>query len=315
MDYRLDEEVGGLDPSKTYKASALAQHLRDHAVGAPEADFSIVLVSAESKIRAMFDPDRTAHDLFDRVYIKEQITRGSAEVQDQLIGLSIAYSVLNAEKRPYDWRNLLATKEDDHPFVNVQELTLPIEDASAPHQIIGFFLRGLFDKPGLLLDENDSAARLGIIPESFERIKGQLTAGEINYTGVLANAWPRWWNHRLESWITNVAGARPITFNARERAEKIGAALGVELRPAPSPWTGKTDEKITVACACCRRGTEARHSVNAFDGPLPRYRTARRICWDCVQTERYLEISPPLKIDQADQALAERVKVMAKPAG
>lgn len=315
LDYRLDEEVGGLDPSKTYKASALAQHLRDHAVGAPQADFSIVLVSAESKIRSMFDPDRTAHDLFDRVYIKEQVTRSSDNIKDQLVGLSNAYSVLNAETQPYQLPKLLAAQESDKPFVNVQELTFPVESASAPHQIIGFFLRSLFDKPGLLLDADDAAARLGIAPESFEMIKDQLTDDGISYTGILGDAWPRWWNHRLESWITNVAGARPITFTAEERTYKISAKLGIELTPATSPWTGRTDEKITISCACCRRGTEARHSVNAFDGPLPRYRTARRICWDCVQTERYLEMSWPLQIDEADQALAERVKVMEKPAG
>ena len=73
VDYRLDEAPVGLQADQTYKGSALAQHLRDASIEHPDQDFALVLVSAENKIKTLYRPDKTAHDLFDRVYVKEDI--------------------------------------------------------------------------------------------------------------------------------------------------------------------------------------------------------------------------------------------------
>jgi hypothetical protein len=313
LDYRLDENVGGLPADESYKASALAQHFRDKAVEDPTKDFSIVLVSAEDKIKALYDPDLTAHDLFDRVYVKERVTSDPDAVQDELIDLSTAYETLIAKGGRYELGALLAAREDDDAFLDVQELTLAASSASAPHQIVCFLLRNLLDKPGLLLDADDVAARLGIDHASFPNVEGKLIAAGIVYEGLLSGAWPRWWAHRLEEWCVQLFDAKPITLTSAERAEKIRAALEIEVEPARSRWTGGTDERIAVACASCRNGTEVRHSVNVFEGPMPRYRIARRICWDCVQTDRYAHVRPRLQIDDLDEAVAERVKTLEKP--
>lgn len=312
LDYRLDEEVGSLDADKTYKASALAQHLRDKAVASPEKDFPIVLVSAEVKIRSLFDPDRTAHDLFDKVFVKEHIRADSARTQVQLVSLADAYASLT--KQPYSLETFLAVTEDDRAFTDIQELTTPVETASAPHQVVGFLLRQLLNKPGLLLDDDDTAARLGITLQSFEAVREKLSGIGLAYSGQLAAGWPRWWAHRLEDWLTGALGTRPITMTALERANQLGTVLEIPLDAATSPWTGGDDEKISFACASCRRGAEVRHSVTAFEGTVPRYRIARRICWDCVQTGRYADDHPTLQIDQLDERVAAKVRTMDKPA-
>lgn len=313
LDYRLDEDVGGLSAEQTFKASTLAQHLRDKAVESPADDFAIVLVSAEEKIRTLFDPDRTAHDLFDKVYVKEQITENPEQAQVELVSLSAAYEALTAA-RAYDLETILASTPDDRIFVDVQELKTPIQSASAPHQVIGFILKHLFAKPGLLLDAADAAARLGITRPSFEKLDEPLRAAGLAYEGLLFGGWPRWWAHRLEDWLSTTLGTRPITLSALERAERLSAALGIELSPAPSPWNDRVDERIAFACASCRRGTEIKRSVSAFEGTVPRYRIARRICWDCVQTDRYANEHPPLQIDELDEPLADRVRALDKPA-
>lgn len=313
LDYRLDEEVGELAADKTYKASAVAQHLRDKAVAEPAKDFPIVLVSAETKIRSLFDPDRTAHDLFDKVFVKEQIRDAAARTQTELIALANTYAIL-AQQQTYSLEMLLDTSEGDQVFTDLQELRAPVETAAAPHQVVGFLLKQLFNKPGLLLDDADTAARLGITHSSFEVVRAKLTEAGLAYSGQLADGWPRWWTHRLEAWLTEKLGRRPITMTALERTERLQAALDLALEPARSPWTGSDDEKITFACASCRRGAEVRHSVTAFEGTMPRYRIARRICWDCVQTDRYKAEQPPLEIDELDERVATKVRAMDKPA-
>ena len=311
LDYRLDEEVGNLAADKTFKASAVAQHLRDKAVVSPAKDFPIVLVSAEAKIRSLFDPDRTAHDLFDKVFVKEQIRDDVARAQTELVTLANTYTIL-AQQQAYSLELFLDTSEEDRVFIDLQELRTPVETASAPHQVVGFFLKQLFNKPGLLLDEADTAARLGITQLSFEAVRPKLSELGLDYSGQLAEGWPRWWAHRIEAWLEEKLGARPITKTAIERATRLGIALDLMLEPARSPWTGDPDEKISFACASCRRGAEVRHSVSAFEGAVPRYRIARRICWDCVQTGRYENEHPVLRIDELDERVAAKVRTMDK---
>ncbi|GAA4219037.1 hypothetical protein GCM10022253_20490 [Sphingomonas endophytica] len=313
LDYRLDEEVGDLAANKTFKASALAQHLRDKAVSAPAEDFPIVLVSAETKIRSLFDPDRTAHDLFDKVFVKEQIRVDAKRAQTELISLANAYETL-AQQQAYSLETFLDTSEEDRAFTDLQELRTPVETASAPHQVVGFLLKQLFNKPGLLLDDADTAARLGITQPSFEAVRPKLFEAGLAYSGQLAEGWPRWWAHRVEAWLEEKLGTRPITTTALERAKRLGTALELSLEPARSPWTRSDDEKISFACASCRRGAEVRHSVSAFEGAVPRYRIARRICWDCVQTGRYEHEHPTLRIDELDERVAAKVRTMNKPA-
>lgn len=313
LDYRLDEEVGDLASEKTFKASALAQHLRDKAVEAPSEDFPIVLVSAESKIRTLFDPDRTAHDLFDKVFVKEQIRGDVERVQAELISLADSYDFLS-QQHVYSLDAFLSTIEGDRVFIDTQELRTPVETASAPHQVVGFLLKQLFNKPGLLLDDADAAARLGITPPSFEAVRPKLVEAGLAYSGQLADGWPRWWAHRIEAWLEEKLGVRPITTTALERAIRLSAALDHALEAARSPWTERDNEKISFACASCRRGAEVRHSVSAFEGAVPRYRIARRICWDCVQTRRYEDEHPTLRIDELDERVAAKVRTLDKPA-
>ncbi|EBW2249978.1 hypothetical protein C9R18_25365, partial [Salmonella enterica subsp. enterica serovar Enteritidis] len=91
LDYRLDEKLTKIKPDQTYKGSALAQHLRDVAIDHPEQDFPLILVSSEEKLQKLYRPDRTAHDLFDRVYAKSEIRTESERVQAESFDLCVAY--------------------------------------------------------------------------------------------------------------------------------------------------------------------------------------------------------------------------------
>jgi hypothetical protein len=79
--------------------------------------------------------------------------------------------------------------------------------------------------------------------------------------------------------------------------------LGIEA--ATSTWNKSPNEKFAFSCASCRRPSEVRHSVSVFDPGAPRYSQRRRICWDCVQTERYREFR--LVVDEVDEIIARDV--------
>jgi hypothetical protein len=49
-----------------------------------------------------------------------------------------------------------------------------------------------------------------------------------------------------------------------------------------------------------------RHSLAAFDPRAPRFATRPRICWDCIQTDKFREAK--LQVDEVDQELVDDIK-------
>jgi hypothetical protein len=307
IDYRLDEAPAGLQADQTYKGSALAQHLRDASIEHPEQDFALVLVSAESKIKTLYRPDKTAHDLFDRVYVKEDINNHRAAIRQELVSLCKGYEKLRAVGRKYDIIDLMAGTEDDRPHVDAQEIRVKLAEAAAPH-IAARIVLNLIDRPGPLLSTEYACAYLGIDPGDGQTVTVVMRDARIAYEGIFADAWPRWWAHRLESWAQGIFKRRATGLPASDRARILSESTGKAFEPARSPWNESPNELISFACASCGRGAELRHSVAAFEPSQPRYMVRRRICWDCVQKDQYEAVEPPLSIDDADKFLAEQVK-------
>lgn len=307
IDYRLDGSPVSLQPDQMYKGSALAQHLRDASIDHPDQDFALVLVSAESKIKMLYRPDKTAHDLFDRVYVKEDINKQRTAIRRELLSLCHGYGKLRAMDKKYDIIDLMAGNDDDRPHVNAQEIRTKLKDAAAPH-VVARILFSLIDRPGPLLTTEYACAFLGIEPGDGKTVTKVMRDAGIGYEGVFGDAWPRWWAHRLETWARDIFKRRATGLPAADRARILSESVGKEFEPARSPWNDSPNELISFACASCRRGTELRHSVAAFEPSQPRYIVRRRICWDCVQKDQYYAVEPTLSIDDADKDLAEQVK-------
>lgn len=310
IDYRLDEVVGAVPPDQLYKGSALAQHLRDIAIEFPDRDCALVLISAEAKVRALFDPDKTAHDLFDKVYLKEDVRASRDQVIVELSGLCQAYIDAKMSARPYSLSTLMRAQEADLPNIDFQELRRGTEGAAAPHILVRLFLRTLIDRSGPLIDHHEVAARLGLETISASSVQKLLHESSAYYSGFLSAPWPRWWSHRIDAFAGGLFGRRATGLTATERAVRLSEITGEQLQPARSPWNRSSDELIAFACASCRRGTELKHSLAAYDGAMPKYVSRRRVCWDCVQTDAY-EIAG-LSLDDADNALAGSVRSMER---
>lgn len=306
LDYRLDEDLDSIDPSDAYKGSALAQHLRDLSIDQPKADFGIVLVSAEINIQRIFSPDRTAHDLFDRVYSKEHIERDRDAVRRELVALGGAYRALRAMVPEFDAGSILGLEPDEAAQLLTQELRLPIATAAAPHIVVRSLLRTIVLQPGLLCDDHDAAAVLGIQPAGLPELERGLREVGVAYTGLLSDGWGRWWTHRLEAYAEATFGTRPTSLSSDARTALMRERFGIDVAAAPSPWNGSTDELIALACGSCRRPVEMRHTVAAFDPGLPRYASRRRICWDCIQKDTFIHHG--MLVDESDADLVPMIK-------
>jgi hypothetical protein len=313
IDYRLDEEGTDDGAAVTYKGSGLAQNLRDKAIENPQSDCPLVLVSAEAKIKSLYRPDKTAHDLFDRVYVKNIINSDRERVRGELLALCSGYKTLRGCNNQYDLLTLCHLNGDEDWVLDHQQLRVGIEEAKAPHIVARMFLRDLIDRNGLLLDDNELAALLGISREGIEKIAPTLIEGGIVYAGLFAGLMRRWWTHRLDDWAAEQFGGRATGLTAKARADALNEKFNFGLAAAASPWTGGTNEFVAFACAVCERPTELKHSVAAFDQDKPKFAKVRRICWDCIQLDKQKAAEPPVLVDDNDAGVAREVPGMARP--
>ena len=217
-----------------------------------------------------------------------------------------AYHVLRASASGFKTGTILGLSDEDGTDLLSQELRFPIETAKAAHIAVRTVLKTVILQPGLLLDDNDASAILGITPFCFEKLVDHLQAAGVRYSGLLSTGWRRWWAQRLEQWAIDTFEAQPTSLTAAERAKRLKKRLDVEVAPALSPWNQRDDELVAVACGCCRRPVEMRHTVAAFELQLPRYAMRRRICWDCVQKDNYEQAG--LHIDESDLDLIDMIK-------
>jgi hypothetical protein len=307
LDYRLDEDVKNVAAGHTYKGSGLAQLLRDEAIADPLKDFSLVLVSNEMKLKSLYAPDKTAHDLFDMVYSKEDVRTHRERVKRELLALAKAYEALRHMNVRYPLMDVLQADDRDEEWLISQELRLGFEQAKAPHLVVRVVLRNLIERPGLLIDDNGVCARFGIELSDFGVVRSWLSEAGLAYRGILADGWSRWWTHRVEGFAEDVFGAHFSELTSGDRAAKISEKMATSVKASKSPWNGRDTETPTFACSSCGRPTEMRHSLAAFDPSRPRYAMKRRICWDCIQTGKYSSGNSPLLVDETDEDLVENI--------
>jgi hypothetical protein len=306
MDYRLDDQQ---NLPNRYKANPLAQHLRDHAVDSWEDDFPIILVSHEQKIKEKYHPDRTAHDLFDHIYIKEELVRTSQSVARELLGLVEGYRLLKG-----CWssgnrvRELLGANDQQVVDVHIQEIRHWEEELQAPHLLARRILRYLIRRSGILVDQNGLLALMGVKPDSADVDKLiQYFERECKYTGAFSKGWDRWWASSIRRVARDLCGEEIGNLTAQQRIDCLNGKLSLRLIPAASKWTNGTDTFPIMVCASCNYPTDRAHSV-AVHETVPSFVQRRRVCWKCVSTGDYEHHEPRLDLDEKEDYIVAKLK-------
>lgn len=317
LDFRLDEvpikDAEGKQQKNKYRASALAQQIRDRIIENTSSDLPLILLSQEDFIKRIFHADSTAEDLFDLVITKEELVTAATLklAATRIASLARAYKTLKSEieqNKPISFGILLSLDSHEVELVLDHRSIQAIVQRPIPHQIVQKLMGLLVERPGILLSDEHLLARFAIAPDSpgIAQLKAKFTDLRLNYSGLLSEGWPRWWWHRMEKWAKENLGASLGSLAGADRVERLGAVLGLELKPAVSKWTQSSDEFFWVACASCDHPTELKHSVLGYDANYQPFLEPSRICWFCVQTGAYEKRG--LDVDDSDRSLAEKIK-------
>jgi len=313
LDFRLDEAPvtshnNSVSSVNRYKASAVAQHFRDRVMDDPKLDIPLVLLSQEDYITTMYSKDTTALDLFDLVLKKEVLTeaKSSGEAAQQVISIAMAYQAIKDKLGTSKMvAYLCGVDEQSEGYVLEHQAIRAIDKLGFAHQIVPKIRKLLIDQPGILVSNEHLLARLGVAPDSAgiaDLLKALDQAGT-TYRGILSEGWPRWWWHRVETWIKGTIGDTPGSLVGSERIGRLNKALGLYLSAAKSRWSGSSEEYFWAACSCCGQPTELDHTVLAYTENLPPFLDPLRVCWKCIQTG-----DSNYEIDDADSELVKKIQ-------
>lgn len=319
IDFRLDEvpikDAEGNKQKNKYRASALAQQIRDRAIDQPSSDLPLILLSQEDYIKRIFHADSTAEDLFDLVISKEELVteKPLALAVSRIASLADAYKTIQANfaknnNQPVALSVLLGLDSREAEMVLNHQAIRALAKIQYPHQIISKVMALLIQRPGILLSHEHLLARLGVSPDSpnIPQLKAKLLDLKLSYSGFLCDGWHRWWWHRIDAWGKEILGVSLGSLAGSERMASLSKALQIELKPAISKWSKSPDEYFWVACSSCDHPTELKHSVLGYESNYQPFLEPSRICWFCVQTGAYE--NRDLVIDDSDESLAEKIR-------
>lgn len=310
IDYRLDERQN-TDAENDYRAGTLAQNLREKLIDQPAKDFPIILISTEEKIHKFFEPDQTSHDLFDEWYRKETITSDGEKVRTQILSLIRGYKKIAENIGNDKWPiSLLNLNEDEDFIIELTNLDIELKESNVAHIWARVLLNNIIKRSGLLLKPEDLYAKLGIELDDYTEINTEiftkLDEEDICYKGIFSDGWKRVWKHRFEAWLKGKLKQHITGIAVKQRVAKINKLFGTKFKPASSLWTKTKNELPSFACASCKHPTELRNSVAAYDPRLPVYIEKKRICFDCIESDKYERVR--LQIAKEDHNLVEQIK-------
>jgi hypothetical protein len=258
LDWRLDAISDPEQGQKfTFRAGAIAQEIRTRETDQndPIAPLPIILWSTQEKLAASFNRDNTSHDLFDGKYIKDGISENPKLVRQELISFVTGYKAIAkfAKKTKRNFHELLGAEKD---FIDIRIQERFSNDRFPIHEYARFIKRELIDRPGLLVDENRLAARLGINKNRSKDWNNLVDLLSIyKYTGPFREAWSRWWSDGIEKkwWNVTLEQKRPLSLLiADERVKIIKEKTGLKKLIPAMPIKPNYHSRFYTICEHCR---------------------------------------------------------------
>jgi len=310
LDYRLDEKPVRDDKIAEYKAGPVAQQFRDSAIEDYKNDFPIFAVSHEENIR-LYDPDKTAHDLFDQIWFKNFFVDHPNDAVNQMISFIEAYKeIIDCFNTENILHKLLQINAEEVGFID-SHFFKDINKLKAPNLVSINIFKTFINRSWLLLDKDNLLARLGIHPDDkesthFNELTRIITENDIEYSGIFGSGFQRWWANRLKGFFEGRYSVALGDLTSAERVEKISECTGLKFQPALSRWTNNSDTYVSFACSSCKNPTEVEYSVSAYD-PVPHPVIGKnRICWSCIQTGEYGDRG--FLVDDSDEFTADKIR-------
>jgi hypothetical protein len=285
LDLRLDD-MPGRKGRVQYHALALAQELRTRMTEGDLRSMPIVLWSIERKFRKSYSSDTTAHDLFDLVISKTQVSEDPRPIARKLVALATDYPLLKTSKaKPASfWARILglesAARDQLDPRIGAE-----IRGNAPAHEYARYVIRELLSRPGPLIDEAVLAVRLGVSRASADWDNAKLQIESAKYSGVFSSGWVRWWWPVVERELRQLAPETPFrAITAIERVDILKRSWGLSrLDAVATPGHGS---RFWHVCAVTYAPLDPVDAVTAESGERKPWQEAVYISTEAALSRR-----------------------------
>lgn len=218
---------GGGENQLQYSASPLAQQLRTMMSQGETREAAIILCSTDEKMRQSYYQDKASHDLYDYRFTKEDIAT-SPFIAQKMAAIGKAYTILR-EKKDLTVYDIIGHEKtsllDDRVFSRFENHSFSAYD------IIDYLIKQVFNIPGILIDDELLAARLGVDIEktptdAWQSIK-QLCKEQFGYSGLLSEGWELYWTDKMYLFFKE-KGVVLATLSAQDRVTVVEQITGVK---------------------------------------------------------------------------------------
>ncbi len=244
MDYRLSQGKSFFD------APAFAAYLRTEHRREKNSQKPIVMITNEKWLKIVKNGG-VGQNLFDIVLLKDDYNKKKDETISLILSYIEAYREI--KKNNFKVENALdLTKAQVQEYLDsrlLMELMMAKEDKS----ILKFLKQiheHLFSIPGVLIDEQYLASRLGIniktSGEGWNKLIAELS--DSMYSGVLSDVYSRWWMPSIQNWWNVIFTGRSLRrLEAEERVKLLNVKFGLNLKAA-SPIKECDSSYFWVVC-------------------------------------------------------------------
>ena len=215
MDVDLSNERGSRG-----SGLGLAQDVRTMQYRQLSPPFPIIRFSYRDRVARSIGQDSSSDDLFDLKIDKDELDVEA--VRRVLAGVAEVYAGVGVDQEGLE--ALFRVSEEQWERWGSQDFFDELRVADRTYLMARKVIQAL-ELPGMLIDENLLAARLGIDMESSEGWASLREALVVfRYDGVAAKCFSRWWARGLEEWWETLRTETPLA--AMQIVERYGVLEG-----------------------------------------------------------------------------------------
>ena len=240
LDINLRDQVDEQGKRFLGTGAGLAQDIRLLQALGPEKGQKarpVVRLCAAQVFQDYLADDNSTADIFDLGFDKETIGDIASLARAKLAALPELYSAAQGVGGSPDAApKILGIGVEHYGRLHSRfRAAFETELTRKPHEAVSFILRQLFDAPGLLIDEDLLAIRLGIDKarsNGWDRLRNSFKPAR--YIGVAAGGFRRWWIDLVLLRWGQLSAQSILRLSADQRVAVLNSAEFGELTPLAS---------------------------------------------------------------------------------
>jgi hypothetical protein len=247
LDLRLNEGKYQVN----FTATTLAQNIRSFCADECKYDKPIVLCSDDFENSDFgYSRDFASHDLFDFSF-KKDFEIDSKQLSEVLKSLADGYRYINESQKEEDKEILISNllKRDLRDFDSSVFEFITMSKSFNTVAFANFIIKEMFGHPGILINEDLLAARIGVdktASEDWCKFKNEVFA-DCRYIGVFAEMKEMFWSNSVVSKLREFTKTTPSIVRANDRVVFVREATGFQnLIPAEKILFCKSDRFWTI---------------------------------------------------------------------